>query len=43
MTQLHDVPANQVGAKVQQLVDSGSTRIECIKQPNGLWTIIDHD
>lgn len=43
MTKLTDVPANQVGAKVQQLVNSGSTRIECVKQPDDLWTIIDYD
>jgi hypothetical protein len=43
MTKLVDVPADQVGAKVQQLVNSESTRIECIKQANGLWTVIDHD
>lgn len=38
-TQLPDVPPNQVGSIVQQLIASRATNIQCLKQSNGNWTI----
>lgn len=38
-TEVHDIPPGRVQAMVQQLVDSGATRIECQRQDDGLWTI----
>ncbi len=37
---IKDVPAEDVGEQVQQLVDSEEvTEIKCIPQSNGKWTI----
>lgn len=38
-TEIKDVPPKKVGVKVQQVVDTGGTAIECTKQENGNWTI----
>jgi hypothetical protein len=38
-TELRDIPAANVGPTVQQLVDSGASKIECTDQGNGKWTI----
>ncbi len=38
-TEIKDVPPEKVGTKVRQVVQTGATRIECIKQDDGNWTI----
>lgn len=38
-TELKDVPANIVGTKVQQAINTGATKIECVKQNDSKWTI----
>jgi hypothetical protein len=38
-TELKDVPANMVGTKVQQAINTGATKIECVRQDDGKWTI----
>lgn len=38
--QIKDVPAEEVGNQVQELVDSdGVTSVTCTQQPDGKWTI----
>jgi hypothetical protein len=39
-TQLTDVPANQVGSIVQQLIATNAMNIQCARQVNGSWTIL---
>ena len=39
MDELKDVPADQVGTIVGQLVGAGNSKIECEKQVDGKWTI----
>jgi hypothetical protein len=38
-TEIKDVPTEKVGTKVQQVVQTGATKIECTKQDDGKWTI----
>ncbi len=38
-TVVKDIPADKVGENVQQLVDSGASKITCTKQSDGNWTI----
>ena len=37
---IRDVPRDQVGRVVQAFVDNGESRVEAIKQSNGLFTVI---
>lgn len=39
VTEVTGVPENQVGTEIQTVIDSGATRIQCEKQPDGSWTI----
>ena len=38
-TEINDVPAEQVGENVQQLITTGASTIACTKQSDGNWTI----
>ncbi len=38
-TEIKDLPRKDVGVKVQQCIQTGAAKIECIKQDNGKWTI----
>ena len=38
-TEITDVPAEQVGENVQQLITTGAIIIGCTKQSDGSWTI----
>lgn len=38
-TRVPGLPDDRVGAEVQQLIDTGATKIECEKQADGSWTI----
>jgi hypothetical protein len=41
ITELKDEDSNNVGNKVQQVIraNAGATKIECVLQANGKWTI----
>jgi hypothetical protein len=38
-TELKDVPKGIVGTKVQQVIDAGAVKVECVQQSDGKWTI----
>jgi hypothetical protein len=38
-TEIKNVPANIVGTKVQQFINTGATKIECVQQNDRNWTI----
>lgn len=39
VTELTDVPENEVATQVAQAILAGVTTVECHKQANGKWTI----
>ncbi len=38
-TVIKDVPPQKVGTKVQQVIKTGATKVECTQQDDGKWTI----
>ncbi len=38
-TEVTDIPAEDVGTLVKQLINTQAKKIECVKQDDGNWTI----
>ena len=38
-TQIENVPSSKVGEEVQSAIDTGASKIECIKADDDSWTI----
>lgn len=39
VSEVKNVPRDRVGFQVQQAIYAGATKVECIKQDNGKWTV----
>jgi hypothetical protein len=38
-TELTNVSPNDVGEEVQEVINTGATKVECVQQGDGKWTI----